>query len=173
MIRVLIADDSGLNCDAMHTIVPRQAGIKSASFARTLEETEFLLPHANLTTVQHLQRTIDLDGEVDVPGSVDDVQTMVVPEAGGGGRLDGDAALALLIHEIGGGGAVVHFADLVDLAGQFEDALGGRGLARVDVGENADVPVACEVCHIGSQISFGNTQRSLVNPGSSEPVPPV
>jgi hypothetical protein len=47
----------------------------------------------------------------------------------------------LLLHEVGGRLAVVHLAGLVDLAGELEDALGGRGLAGVNVGEDADVPV--------------------------------
>lgn len=51
MIRVLIADDSGLICDAMRTILDREKGIYVVGCARTLEETEFLLPHANLLLV--------------------------------------------------------------------------------------------------------------------------
>ncbi len=51
MIRVLIADDSGLTCDAMRTILDREEGIYVVGCARTLEETEFLLPHANLLLV--------------------------------------------------------------------------------------------------------------------------
>ena len=123
--------------------------------ARAAEHTD--------AAVQHLQRAIDLDGEINVAGGVDDIQTMLVPEAGGRCRLDGDAALTFLIHEIGGGGAIMDFTDLMDLAGQLEDALGGRGLARVDVGENADVPVACEVCHMCSQYPAAiRNDRSLI-----------
>ena len=40
--------------------------------------------------------------------------------------------------------ALVHLADLVDLIGEEEDALGDRGLARVDVGHDPDVAVAGE-----------------------------
>ena len=42
------------------------------------------------------------------------------------------------------GRAVVDLADLVGLAGVVEDALGRRGLARVDVGHDADVAGALE-----------------------------
>ena len=41
-------------------------------------------------------------------------------------------------------GAVVHFADLVVDAGVEQDALGGRGLAGVDVRRDTDVPVALD-----------------------------
>lgn len=51
MIRVLIADDSGLICDAMRTILDREEGIYVVGCARTLEETDFLLPHANFLLV--------------------------------------------------------------------------------------------------------------------------
>jgi hypothetical protein len=36
--------------------------------------------------IEHAQRALDLDREVDVARRVDDVDPVVVPEAGGGGR---------------------------------------------------------------------------------------
>ena len=104
--------------------------------------------HAD-AAVEHLERAIHFDGEVHVAGGVDDVELVALPEAGGGGGLDGDAALGFLFHEVHGGGAVVHFTDFVDLAGELENALGGGRLARIDVGENADVAVFGEVLHAG------------------------
>ena len=53
------------------------------------------------------------DGEVDVARRVDDVDAVVLPETGRGGRGDRDAALLLLRHPVHGGLAVVDFADLV------------------------------------------------------------
>ena len=41
----------------------------------------------------------------------------------------------------------MHLADLVDLAGELEDALGRGGLARVHVREDADVSLLGEVVH--------------------------
>src|SRR5205807_281313 len=84
--------------------------------------------------VEDPQRPLDLHGEVDVAGRVDDVDPVVVPLAGRGRRGDGDAALLLLDHPVHGGGAFVDLTDLVVLAGVVEDALGRRGFARVDVG---------------------------------------
>src|SRR5665213_707384 len=80
-----------------------------------------------------------LDGEVHVSRGVDDVDQCVVPQTGGGGRRDGDAALLLLDHPVHGGRALVDLTDLVVLAGVVEDPLGGGGLARVDVGHDPDV----------------------------------
>src|SRR5262249_5218564 len=75
-------------------------------------------------TVAHAQRALDLDGEVDVAGGVDDVEALVVAEAGGRRGRNGDAALLLLLHEVHGRGALMHLAHLVALAGVVEDPLG-------------------------------------------------
>ena len=90
-------------------------------------------------TVEHAQRTLDLDGEVDVAGRVDDVDGVVLPHAGGGRGGDGDPPLLLLLHPVHGGAALVDLADLVVAPGVVEDPLGGRGLAGVDVGHDPDV----------------------------------
>ena len=77
-------------------------------------------------------------------GRVDDVEALVVPESGRRGRRDRDAALLLLLHPVHGRGAVMHFADLMRLAGIIEDALGRRRLAGIDVGHDADVAVVLD-----------------------------
>jgi hypothetical protein len=89
--------------------------------------------------VEHAERTLDLDGEVDVAGRVDDVDPMALPLARRGGRGDRDAALALLRHPVHDGRALVDLADLVGATGVVEDALGRRGLAGVDVRHDPDV----------------------------------
>src|SRR5918994_4643994 len=89
--------------------------------------------------VQHSQRPLDLDGEVDVAGRVDDVDRMAVPLTGGRGGRDGDAALLLLLHPVHGGRSLMDLTDLVVDAGVVQDPLGGRGLACVDVGHDPDV----------------------------------
>ena len=94
--------------------------------------------------VEHAEASLDLDREVDVAGRVDDVDPEALPLAGGRGRRDRDAALALLGHPVHHGGALVDLADLVGLAGVVEDALGRGRLARVDVGHDADVARAGE-----------------------------
>src|SRR5262249_41396264 len=92
--------------------------------------------------VEDAERTLDLDGEVDVPRRVDEVDAVVPPEAGGGGGGDGDAALLLLLHPVHGRGALVDLAHLVGDAGVIEDALGRSRLAGVDVRHDPDVPGA-------------------------------
>src|SRR6476620_4924169 len=75
---------------------------------------------------------------------VDDVDALVVPVSSGRRRRDGDAALLLLLHPVHGGSAVMHLADLVALAGVIEDALGGRGLAGVDMRHDTEVAVVLD-----------------------------
>ncbi len=99
--------------------------------------------------IEHAQRALHLDGEVDVAGGVDDVEAIAVrellgralPEGRGRRRGDGDAALLLLDHPVHGRRAVMDLAHLVVDAGVEEDPLGRRGLAGVDVGDDADVAI--------------------------------
>ena len=89
--------------------------------------------------VEHAQRALHLDGEVDVARRVDDVDAVVLPLRRRRGGRDGDPALLLLLHPVHRGGALVDLAHLVGAAGVVEDPLGRRGLARVDVGHDPDV----------------------------------
>lgn len=89
--------------------------------------------------VEDAQGAFDLVGEVDVARRVDQVEPVAVPVAAHGSGEDGDAAVAFLRVEVGDGGAVVDLAALVGGAGQVEDPFGDGGLARVDVGEDAQV----------------------------------
>ena len=102
--------------------------------------------------VEHAQAALHLDGEVDVPGGVDDVDLVAIPEAGGSSRGDGDTPLLLLLHPVHRGGTVVHLTDLVADTGVVEDALGRRRLTGIDVRHDADVADLGEVgehvlCH--------------------------
>jgi hypothetical protein len=87
--------------------------------------------------VEHAQAALDLDREVDVARRVDQVDLVLLPLERGGRRRDRDPALALLLHPVHLGLAVVDLADLVDLAGVKQESLGYRGLARVDVSDDA------------------------------------
>ena len=91
--------------------------------------------------VEHAQRALDFDGEVDVAGRIDDVDAVIAPVAGRRGRRDGDAALLFLLHPVHDGGAFVDLADLVRFSGVEEDPLGRGRLPGIDVGHDADVPV--------------------------------
>jgi hypothetical protein len=66
--------------------------------------------------VEHAQAAVHLDVEVDVAGGVDHVDAAAVPHGGHGGGGDGDPPLALLLHVVGRGVAVMDLADAVALA---------------------------------------------------------
>src|SRR6478735_2259199 len=108
--------------------------------------------------VEDAQRALDLGGEVDVPGGVDDVDLVFLPPAGGGGGGDGDAPLLLLLHPVHRGRALVDLTDLVGDAGVEEDALGGRGLAGVDVRHDADV---ADLVEVGGDVNSHCVSASL------------
>src|SRR5665213_227632 len=99
--------------------------------------------------VEHAHGALDLGGEIDVAGGVDQVNgvalAVAVPRAGGGRGVDRDPALLLFGIEVHGGGALMHLAHFVDLAGVIEDSLGDGGLARINVGGDADIPNLAQV----------------------------
>ena len=114
--------------------------------------------------VKDAERALHLGREVHVTGGVDDVDAMVdvremaflgLPAGGDGGRGDRDATLALLLHPVGGGGAVMDFAHLVHHAGVEEDALRGGRLAGVDVRGDADVARVLERERAVGGVEFG------------------
>ena len=112
-------------------------------------------------TVENAQRTLDFNGEVNVAGGVDDVDAVIVPEAGRRSRGDGDTTLLFLLHPVHGGRTIVHFTDLVRLAGVVKDTLGGRGLTGVDMRHNTDIAIHIEwmaACHgLYSEVWAANT----------------
>ena len=90
--------------------------------------------------VEHPEAPLDLDGEVHVPGRIDDVDSMIAPERGRRRGRDGDAPFLFLGHPVHRRRALMDLADLVDLLRIEEDPLGDGRLARVDVRDDPDVP---------------------------------
>jgi hypothetical protein len=86
--------------------------------------------------------------------SIDDVDTLVlpgeelgnpffnalVPTAGHRCGSNRDAPLTFLLHMVSGRGTIVHLTDPMDHARIKENPLGKRGLARIDVRSNPNVP---------------------------------
>src|SRR5262249_51972583 len=91
------------------------------------------------SAVQHAQTAFHLNGEVDVAGSIYNIDLVAFPVTSHGGRHDGNATLAFLGHPVGGGFAFMDSTNLVLQAGAVQDALSSGGLAGVNVGNNADV----------------------------------
>src|SRR5690606_4807984 len=89
--------------------------------------------------VEHAQAALDLGGEVDVARRIEQVDGDVLPRKRHAGRIDGDAALLLFWIAIGFGRPFIDLSDAMLRAAVKQHALGNRGLASVDVGDNTDV----------------------------------
>src|SRR3984893_16918991 len=101
-----------------------------------------------------------------MPGSVDDVQSLLAPECGRRGRRNGDSALLLLLHPVHGGGALMDLAHLVAFSRVVEDTLRSCSLPGIDVGHDAEIAVVFDLVDAGHLISIlGNlascTRRAL------------
>ena len=86
--------------------------------------------------VEDPQSALNLDGEIDVAGRVDDIDLVTLPLAKGGRGLDRNALFALQIHAVHLGADPVlpsHLVDVADSACVEENALCQRGFARIDV----------------------------------------
>ena len=87
----------------------------------------------------------DVDAHLDVVEQLDDIILLdLVPTAGCGCGSNGDSALALLFHPIGGCGTFVHFTDLMNHAGVEKYALGQGGLTGVNVRADPDIAGALQ-----------------------------
>src|SRR5581483_4373120 len=109
--------------------------------------------------IEDAHGALDFGGEIDVAGGVNNINPvrnvpkrlvklvfallggLLGPVTGDGGRSNGDAALALLLHPVRHGVAVIDVANLVDEARVKENALGGRRLHVVNVRGDADIPL--------------------------------
>ena len=89
--------------------------------------------------IEDAQAALDFDGEVDMAGRIDDVDVVVVPDAGGGSRGDRDPPLLFLLHPVHRGCAFVDLTDLVVATRVVEDAFSQRRFAGVDMSHDPDV----------------------------------
>src|SRR5712692_8605409 len=98
--------------------------------------------------VEDAQAALHFDGEVHVSRGVDDVDAVLLieagPESGRRGRRDGDAALLLLLHPVHRGRTFVYLTQLVGAARIVKDTLGRSRFPGIDVGHDADIPNAIE-----------------------------
>ncbi len=99
---------------------------------------------------------------------VNDVDLVVLPEAGGCSRGDGNSTLLLLFHPVHGGSTVVHLTDLVSDTCVIQDSLSGGCLTGVNVRHDADVTNLVQVgehvlCH-GCLRNFLLTRGMLLLP---------
>ncbi len=97
--------------------------------------------------VEHPQASLDFGREVDVTGRVDQVDLDVPPREADRRGVDRDAALLFLRVVVGDGSALVDLAHAVAETAVEQHPLGHGGLARVDMGNHADIAEVVEVRH--------------------------
>lgn len=113
MVRLLIADDSGLMCDAMRAVLGREDDIFVVGCARTVEEVAFLTSHAHvilLSPTLESESTIGLIREIHsahpekkliVAGIENDAETIIrFVEAGVVGYVLRDESIATLLEKV-------------------------------------------------------------------------
>ncbi len=112
------------------------------------------------------KRAVDLVGEIDVAGRVDQVEDVVLAVARAviephGLRLDGDAALALDVHGIE---HLLHHLALGEPAGRLDQPVGQRRLAVVDMRDDGEVADIFDGRIHGARIStrVGKRQAGMV-----------
>ncbi|SPU71177.1 Uncharacterised protein [Brucella neotomae] len=116
--------------------------------------------------VEHTQRTLNFNREVNVARRVDDVEAALLtitalPERGRSSRGDRDTAFLLLLHPVHGRRTIVGFADLVVLTGIEQNALGHRRLAGVDVSHDTEIAVVFDFIFAGHDSRSLNRFRRL------------
>jgi hypothetical protein len=74
-----------------------------------------------------------------MPGRVNDVDTMILPDTGGCGGANRDPPFLFLYHIVHGGRAVMDFADAMNFTGKIKHAFGCCCFAGIDVSHNADI----------------------------------
>ncbi|SAJ32569.1 Uncharacterised protein [Enterobacter cloacae] len=124
-----------------------------------LHATDGVIDHHR--TVEHTHGTFHLNGEIHVPGGVDNIDAVrfkasvhTGPETAYRRRRNGDPALLLLRHPVGGCRAIVYFTQLVAHPGVKQDALSSGCFARIDMRGDTDVAITFEWNGSGHDISL-------------------
>jgi len=127
MIRILIADDSGLICDAMRTVLDQEKEIYVTGCARTLEEAEFLKPHASVLLVgQSLDGESTLDFVRNVHSSDPDKKIIVV-------GIHNDPELIIQYIEAGTVGYVSRQESMSRLVEKIYAVVAGQAIVSPDI----------------------------------------
>ena len=90
-------------------------------------------------TIKHSEGTLNLNGEVNVTGSVNDVYAMVLPKTGCRSGCDCDSSLLLLLHPVHCCGAIVRFAYFMSFSCIEQDTLCCGCFAGVNVRHDTNV----------------------------------
>ena len=76
------------------------------------------------SAIQHTQGALYFNSKVYMTRSVDDVDSVILPEASGRSGGDGNTTLLFLLHPVHLGGSLMGITDLMGLSGIIQDTLG-------------------------------------------------
>ena len=128
-------------CDARNTILVR---LPPNRFGLRLDSLHGI-EHGN-RAVKDPQGSLNLDGEVYVTGSIDDIDAVIFPETGRCGRGNGNPAFPLLFHPVHRGSTLMYLTHLMGQPRVVQNALGRRCLAGINVSHDADIARTFERC---------------------------
>ena len=128
--------------------------------------------------IKNAQRTLDLCGEVDVSGSINQRKAVIAPGNASCCGLDCNATLLLLNHEVHSCRAIMHLANLIALSRIVQNTFGSGCLATINVGHDAEVAHSLKryitLCHLilflftYSLLASGRFMTATNPPSSSE-----
>ena len=132
--------------------------------------------------IQNPQRTFDLNGEINVPRCINDIDTVFInaaihalPETSGGSRRNGYAAFLLLFHPVHRGSAIVDFTYFVRNPGIKQNPFCCCGFAGIDMGHDTQIAVSLywsRSCHFSMPyVSFVSTPEPAKATSGSEQTP--
>ena len=90
-------------------------------------------------TVKYTQRTFNFYREVNVPRSINDVDTISFPVGRRSSRRDSDTTFLFLGHPVHGSSAIMNFADFMNTAGVEKDTFCCRGFTGIDVSHDTNI----------------------------------
>ena len=123
--------------DDLQVVLDRQVGVRERLGLDPLRRVD-----DEQRAFAGLQRARDLVREVHVPGRVDQVQLVALPEHAHRLRLDRDPPLALELHRVE---QLLLHVPVRDRVRHLKDAIGERRLAMVDVRDDREVADFCLV----------------------------
>jgi hypothetical protein len=104
--------------------------------------------------IQHTQRTFHFNREIDMTGSINNMNGVPLPFDRRDGRGNGNSSFLFLLHPIHGGRAIIYFSHAVGLFRVKKDPFSDSGLSRIDVGHKPNISGSGEPflsSHLSSQ----------------------
>ena len=91
------------------------------------------------SAVQNPQRTLDFDCKIDMTRSINDIDSMLMPETRSCSARNCNTAFFFLFHPVHGCSAVMHFTDSMKFSRVKQNTLRRRRFSGIDMSHDADI----------------------------------